>query len=94
MTAGKGPPLLRHPLGGSAETDPGIAPGLAGAVQGGQSGAQVRPRPSAGCEGGPPYRGRTEGPGFCQEALKIQEIRSFCWKPLLKTILGKLPESL
>ena len=65
MTAGKGPPFLRHLLGGSAETDPGIAPGLAGAVQGSQSGAQDRPRPSRGCAGEPPYRGWTEEPGFC-----------------------------
>ena len=34
MTAGKGPPFLRHLLGGNAELGPGIAPGLAGAVQG------------------------------------------------------------
>ena len=34
MTASKGPPFLRHLLGGSAKLDPGFAPGLAGAVQG------------------------------------------------------------
>ena len=104
MTAGKGPPFLRHLLGGSAETDPGIAPGLAGAVQGGQSGPRDRPRPSRGCAGDPPYRGRPERAGICARAgpykrilfiwagpcsLKLPEFRCFCWKSLLKMVSAK-----
>ena len=90
MTAGKGPPFLRHLLGGSAETDPRIAPGLAGAVQGGQSGAQDRPRPSRGCAGEAPYRGRTEGAGLFLPFSKNSGISLFLLEVLAKNDFGEI----
>ena len=100
MTAGKGPPFLRHLLGGSAKLDPRIAPGLAGAVQGSQSGPQDRPRPSRGCAGDPACRGRPGGAGICAyerilfiragpESLKLPEFRRFCWKSQLRMVSAK-----
>ena len=100
MTAGKGPPFLRHLLGGSAKVEPGITSGLAGAVQGSQGGPQDRPRPSGGCAGDPPYRGRPERAGICayerilfiragRWARKLPGFRYFCWKSQLRMVLAK-----
>ena len=64
MSAGKGPPFWRHLLGESAKLDPGIAPGLAGAVQGGQGGPQIAPGLAGAAQGTHPIGvGRSE-PGF------------------------------
>ena len=79
---------------------PGIAPGLAGTVQGGQGGPRDRPRRSRGCAGDPPYGGRPERAGICayerilfiragRWARKLPEFRYFCWKSLLKMVLAK-----
>ena len=81
MTAGKGPPFLRHLLGGSAKLDPWIAPGLAGAVQGGQSGPRDRLRPSRGQAGEPPYRGREERAGIRAHAGPYNKILSISAGP-------------
>ena len=73
-------------------------------MQGGQTGPRDRPRPSRGCAGDPPYRGRPERAGICDRAgpykrilfiwagpalLKLPEFRYFCWKSLLKMVLAK-----
>ena len=90
MTAGKGPPFLRHLLGGSAKLDPAVAPGLAGAVQGSQSGPRDRSRPSRGCAGEPPYRGWTEGAGLLLGFSSNSRISLFLLEVLAKTDFGEI----